>query len=161
MRRLVSIATLLILAAGSFSGCGGGGNEVWVVGKLNKGGAKYTPPEGQDLSITLVAIEAKDAAGKVVKNEPYLATLGDDGESFTVPGREGYGIPPGKYRVAITQKMTREAFNAAPPRTRAGKKVDRETDYLDNRFSLDKSPIVREVDGSKPLLIDLDKPDEP
>jgi hypothetical protein len=151
---------LLIAASSLLPGCGGGGNAVRVSGRLVKGGAKYTPPEGQRLTITLYSIESKDENGKDIKNEPYLATIDPDGESFTVPGKDGYGIPPGKYRIAIIQKMTREALEAAKNPVHAGKKVERETDLLDNQFSPDKSPIVRDIEGSKRLLIDLDKPTE-
>ena len=151
---LLASATLLL------SGCGGG-NNVKVTGKLLKGGARYTPPEGHRLTITFLALEAQDEAGKAVKDEPFLATLDPAGESFWVPGREGYGVPPGKYRVAVTQRMTREAFEATKPKAPAGKPpITRETDFLDGKFSVEKSPIVREIKGSTDLVIDLDKPTE-
>lgn len=31
--------------------------------------------------------------------------------TFTVPGPDGRGIPPGKYRVSVTQKLKREAVD--------------------------------------------------
>jgi hypothetical protein len=46
-------------------------------------------------------------------------------------------IPPGKYRIAVTQKGTREAFDAANPQTNKGaKRVDSETDTLGDQFGL-------------------------
>jgi hypothetical protein len=152
----------LLLASSTLflPGCGGG-NNVKVYGKLLKGGAKYTPPEGHRVSITFVAIEAQDEAGKAIKNEPFQATLDQDGESFSLPGPDGYGVPPGKYRVAVTQRMTREAFESTKPKAPAGKPpITRETDFLDEKFSVDKSPIVREIKGGTNLVIDLDKPSE-
>jgi hypothetical protein len=152
--RLLILSPTLALA-----GCGGG--EVKVSGKLLKGGVKYAPPEGHRITITLVAIEAKDAAGRSIVDEPFQAMLGEDGESFTVPGREGRGIPPGKYRFAVTQRMTREAFEAAKPEAPPGKPpITRESDFLENKFGEKTSPIVREINGSGSLVIDLDKPTE-
>ena len=111
----------LLLASATYFLAGCGGHNVGVTGKLLKGGVKYTPPEGHRITITLVALEAKDEDGKVVKDEPFQATLKPDGESFWVAGRDGSGVPPGKYRVAVTQRMTREAFEASKPKSPAGK----------------------------------------
>ena len=154
------IRLLIVLAAFATPGCGGG-NQVKVSGKLLKGGAKYVPPEGQRIRMTLIAIEAKDAAGKPVAGEPFVATLDPDGESFTVPGREGYGIHPGKYRIAVTQRMTREALEANPPGAKPGRPpVDRDTDFLEDKFGPKTSPIIREIRGTSDLVIDLDRPTE-
>lgn len=144
------------------TGCGGDG-MVPVTGKLLKGGTKYAVPEGQRVSVTLVALETLDATGKPAAggaNEPYQAVLGGDGESFTVPGRDGHGVPPGKYRIAVGQKWDREAFEALKKANPRGKAVlrDRDSDLLEERFSPEKSPIVREVPATGPLTIDLDQP---
>ena len=81
--------------------------------------------------------------------------------TFSVPGRDRRGIPPGKYRIAVTQKMTRETFDATKPKSKGGKKtLDRETDTLANRFGVETSPIVREVKGGENLAIDIDRPTE-
>jgi hypothetical protein len=143
------------------SGCGGG-NAVWVTGKLLKGGSPYKPPTDQIVYVTFVAMEIKDESGKsVAAGDQLMANLDQASGSFSVPGKEGRGIPPGKYRIAVTQKMTREAFDASNPKPRKGMKgVDRETDTLGNKFSIDTSPIIREVTGAQEIVIDLDKPTE-
>jgi hypothetical protein len=140
-------------------GCGSD-NSVWVTGKLVKGGAKYDPPAGQVVYVTFVGLETKDASGKSLPGgDQYMAELDQATGTFSVPGRERRGIPPGKYRIAVTQKMTRETFDALNPQSKKGaKRVDRETDTLGDQFGLDKSPIVREVLASSNLTIDLDQP---
>ena len=65
----------------------------------------------------------------------------------------------GKYRVAVTQKMLREAFDAAKPKAKPGqKKITRETDFLGDRFGVSSSPIFREIKGKTEVVIDLDDP---
>ena len=151
------IAGLIFLA-----GCGGPSNHLWVKGRLLKGGAKYAPPEGHVVSVTFIGMGIEDPTGQVIKSpEPFDANYNDEDGSFTVPGREGHGIPPGKYRIAVTQKMLREAFEAAKPKAKPGQKpITRETDFLEDRFGPATSPIIREIKGSADLVIDLDRPTE-
>ena len=156
-------AVLVISSFAALPGCGGPGNTVWVSGKVLKGGSKYTPPEGQVLGLTFYAMEIRDPSGTTVKSsEPFEADVNDAEGTFNVPGPEGRGIPPGKYRVAVTQKMLREAFEAARPKAAPGKKpITRETDFLDDKFGPTTSPIVREIKESTELMVDLDRPTEP
>jgi hypothetical protein len=155
------VFTLLMASLLTHPGCSGS-NTVWVTGKLIKAGAGYAPPAGQIVYITFVALEVKDDSGKVLPGgDPFMAEVDQATGTFTVPGKERRGIPPGKYRIAVTQKMTRETFDATkPPPKKRTKGVDRETDTLANRFGLENSPIVREVDGSREITIDLDRPTE-
>jgi hypothetical protein len=161
MRPSRLVLALLLVPLAASPGCGGRGNTVWVTGKLLKGGAQYVPPKDQVVYVTFVALEVKDESGKTVQSgEAYAANLDQAKGTFSVPGPEGRGIPPGKYRIAVTQKMEREAFNAAKPPSKTKKRVDRETDTLADRFGLGTSPIVREVNTSQELTIDLDRPTE-
>ena len=160
MKRLVF---LTLFSAPWFSALGcGSGNTVWVTGKLVKGGATYTPPTGQLVDLTFVGLEIQDASGKTIKdNEPFQADLDQTTGKFSVPGKDGRGIPPGKYRVAVTQRMTRETFEATVPKPKKGaarNTVNRETDMLGDKFSVENSPIVREVRASQDLTVDLDNP---
>jgi hypothetical protein len=161
MRRSHLVLAFLIAPLVAAPGCGSS-NTVWVTGKLLKGGAKYDVPKDQNVSLTFVALEVQDDSGKTVKDsQPYQAELDPDAGTFTVPGLDRQGIPPGKYRIAVTQKMKREAFDAANPKGSTGKTkkgVSRETDTLGNRFGLDTSPILREITKPTDLEIDLDKP---
>jgi hypothetical protein len=157
MRRSSLVLAILAAPLIAPAGCGPG-ETVRVTGKLTRGGARYVPPKDHRVSVTFVALEVRDASGKLVKdNQPYLAELDPDAGTFRVPGAEGRGIPRGKYRVAVTQKMAREAFDALGPQARK-KGVTRETDTMGNRFGLESSPILREIDGPADLEIDLEKP---
>jgi hypothetical protein len=161
MQRRFVITALLIAPLVISAGCGGSTNTVWVTGKLLKGGAKYEPPEGQLVSVTLVGLEIQDNAGKTVQSsEPFWAAYDQASGTFSVPGPEGRGIAPGKYRVAVTQKYSREAFDAEKKAGRTKKRADRETDMLANKFGLATSPIIREVKTGGELVIDLDRPTE-
>jgi hypothetical protein len=66
---------------------------------------------------------------------PYIARCEPDG-SFMVPE-----IKPGKYKIAVEQLDP-----------------DPQTDKLEGAFSKAKTPIVRDIDGKKPIEIDLAHP---
>jgi hypothetical protein len=159
MRRSSLLLTLLIAPLLASPGCGGQGNTIWVTGKLLKGGAQYVPPTDQLVYVTFVALEVQDESGKTIQSgDAYQADLDQAKGTFSVPGSQGSGIPPGKYRVAVTQKRKREAFDAIKQGTK--KRVDRETDMLADRFGIGTSPIIREVKTSQEVTIDLDRPSE-
>ena len=61
-----------------------------------------------------------------------------DGTS-TVPGPDGRGIPPGKYRVSVTQKY-RTKHTVNKPKKLGTAPIDRDTDLLGERFSPTGSP---------------------
>jgi len=154
--------SVLIVSLAASPGCGDG-NNIWVTGKLFKSGVKYVPPDDQLVSVTFVALEIQDPSGKPVQGgEQFYAEVDQANGTFTVSGNLGQGIPPGKYRVAVTQKMLREAYDAKPhpkaTRNIVGR-VDRETDMLKSRFGVQHSPIVREVKTSGELIIDIDRPE--
>src|SRR6516165_3562032 len=89
-------------------GCGNS-NAVKVTGKLLQAGQPYIPQAGQRVVVTLHVVDAKDAAGKAVPAaEPFQAYYDPKDGTFVVPGPDGYGIPPGKYRISIFQGLTRE-----------------------------------------------------
>jgi hypothetical protein len=162
MRQQNPLIAFLGASLVALGGCGSG-NTVWVTGNLLKGGSQYVPPTGQLVYVTFVAMDVKDEPGAKVSlaGEPFVAQLDQATGTFSVPGKEGKGIPPGRYRIAITQKMTRETFDATNPQPKKGaKRADRETDTLGGQFGLDNSPIVREVSASSRLTIDLDRPTE-
>jgi hypothetical protein len=159
MRRTLWTLALLTIPP-ALAGCGPGGT-IRVTGALLKGGAPYKAPAGQTLNLTFYALEVTDAAGKTAKvnNEPYAAVVSPDDGTFSVPGPEGRGIPPGKYRIALVRKMKREALEAEPaPRGKAA--LDRDTDLNKGAFGPERSPIVRELTTSCDLAIDLDRPED-
>jgi hypothetical protein len=149
--RPVTIARIwLIVALLQPLGCGGP-KTVWITGKVVKGEAPYTPPDGQSIGVTFYALDA----GK----EPYSAEFNPADATFRVPGRDGRGIPPGKYRVAVNRSPKR---GTQPPAAAKGKsrtvKPDRDLDYLKGEFGSENSPIVRELMSSCDLTINLDSP---
>ncbi len=156
MRRLHFTILCLVVTLLALPGCGGS-NTIWVTGHLLKGGAPYVPPSEQRVTLTFVAMEVKDATGKPVPaTDPYLAEFDPANSSFQVPGPDRQGIPPGKYRVAVTQTLRREAFDAAQKKSK--KRLDRDADTLADRFSATNSPIIVEVNRSEAVEIDLERP---
>lgn len=148
---LTLVGTSTLLLAG-LSGCGSS-QALWVTCEVAQGGKPYAVPDGQVLHVTFHAMEAKDETGKTVAGDPYAAALTSDGK-YEVLGREGRGIPPGKYRIALAQ--TPKSTATAP---RKSKKFapDRDHDFLEDRYSPTRSPIILTVDRADHLVIDLDK----
>ncbi len=84
---------------------------------------------------------AKTTEGYPVKVDPATG-------NFEITGADGKGIPPGKYRVAVSAG----AFVGGPggPSSK---------DPFEGKFGKDNSPIIREIDGKSEIIIDLDKPE--
>jgi len=71
--------------------------------------------------------------------DTYVAVFDGNG-SFKVTGKDGKGLPPGKYRVTVEHLKKKE-------------------DLFKGAFSGKRTPIVREVtNSSNEIVIDLDKP---
>ena len=78
-----------------------------------------------------------------------------------MPGPEGYGIPAGKYRIAVIRKPKTGTLKPGEAKGRRPPKApDRDEDFLKNQFGPDSSPIIRTVDSSCHLTIDMDQPSE-
>ncbi len=124
---------LVVLAVAVLApGCGSS-NVARVSGNVLKDGKPFPVAEGQWLQIHLVPVDADPG-----KQEIYLANLDKDG-SFQFPGKEGNGVPLGKYKVTarlVTYK-------------------DRDTDLLRSQFSDVNSQVVKEVTGSTSVDLDL------
>jgi hypothetical protein len=117
-------------------------------------GFTLTVPDGQVLQVTFHTIEAKDESGKAIPgDEPYSAAPSNDGR-YEVLGRDGRGIPPGKYRISIIQKPKSSAI---APRKSNRHAPDRDYDYLEEKFSPKGSPIILTIDKADHFVIDLDK----
>ncbi len=153
------LAAALMIPFAAASGCGSS-DAVWVTGKLVKGGGVYSPPAGQTVTVTFLSMGGTDAAGKSSQGgDPYQAQYDPTSGTFEVPGPDGRGIPPGKYRVAVTQKLEREAFDAEKAKIKDRARTvrfTRDADMLENRFGLSTSPIIVEVNGSEEVVVDLD-----
>jgi hypothetical protein len=156
-RACYSLIGLLGLCLG---GCGPA-DAVWVTLDLKKGGQPLVAPETQSIQVTFYGMERKNPVpGRDFGHEPFAARKTGEA-TYELPGPEGYGIPAGKYRVAVVQTprpgtLPRQKSKGRTP----ANAPDRDEDFLKNRFGPDSSPIIRTVEGSCHLTIDLDNPSE-
>jgi hypothetical protein len=145
----------------SAPGCGSSTDRIRVGGRILERGAAFACPPDRTLGLTLIAMDVKDGPGKgVAAGEPYPAAVDPTDATFVVPGPDGSGIPPGRYRVALILKPTPAAVLAAEKEKKAAKKktIRRDTDFFRGRFGAANSPIVRDLRTSGDLIIDLDHP---
>ncbi len=161
MSRLSWTLVLLHLALAA-SGCGSS-KGVSAQGKVTKGGGKYAVPADQSLSLTLYSTEpTNDGERTIPAGKSYMAAFNAEDASFTVPGPEGRGIPPGKYRVTVTQKLKREAVDKRNEKAERNKKLfERDTDMFNGQYGELRSPFVFDVDGKTEMTVDLSKPGKP
>jgi hypothetical protein len=132
MRRILTAAAvgLCLLAAG----CGDG--KLRTKGRLLKGGQPCVPAEGESFNVTFVPIPP-DGKPPV---DYYFAAFDPSDGTFRPAGKDGKGMPPGKYRVAVEHMK--------------GKR-----DLLGGRYDAERSPFVFDVDaGTSEIAIDLDNP---
>jgi hypothetical protein len=124
---------LLIALTGSLAlGCGKSG-FFHAKGHIVKGGQRFQIAEGQSLRILFAPL-----AGEGGRYDSYAGTFDPDDGSFEIVGKDGQGLPAGKYRVGIQLMQGKE-------------------DQLGGRLLGSQSGITLEVTpGSKDLLIDLD-----
>jgi hypothetical protein len=147
----------VVLAVLCVAGCGSG-QRIHVQGRLVKGGSPFTPPEGASNQVVFVAVDVKgDSEPNIARDEPFAAAVNQEDGTFEVLGPDGTGIPPGKYRVAVTQKY-RTKHDIDVPKKRGEAPVNRDTDLLGERFSPTQSPIIVEVLQSDQIVVDLDQP---
>lgn len=137
----------LFLTLALVAGCGGTGSSaklVRVKGQLLEKGAplKVAPPGTNmppgDPGVRLTFNLLNDAGTAIVDAHEAEVNLADG--AFGVPGPTGKGIPVGKYRISIHIGMS-----GSP-------------DRLKERFTPEKSPIVREIKEDTDLTIDVSKP---
>jgi hypothetical protein len=140
-------------------GCGQS-DAVWVTFDLVKGGKPYVAPENQSVQVTFYGIERKTPVpGQSFAHEPFAARMKSEA-TYEVPGPEGHGIPAGKYRIAIICKPRPGTAKPGEAKGRRPKAPDRDEDYLKDQFGPESSPIIRTVDKSCHLTIDMDQPSE-
>ncbi len=154
MRALATLITGTGVLLG-VAGCGSS-NAVWVTCEITKDGKPYVAPSGQVLQVTFYAVP-QDAApgGRAMPGEPYPAAFAATGR-YEVPGPDGRGIPPGKYRVAVIQKP--KDRSAAPKPKSKAQAPDRDHDFLEDKFSPVTSPIILSVERSAHMVVALDRP---
>lgn len=119
---------VLCLALGAVaSGCGGSGT-VKVTGKVTKDGQPLVSKTGH-VQVTLIPVDAGP------NYSTYPAGPANPDGTFEIPNP----VPVGKYKVVVELLDTPTS------------------DALKGAFNAQKTKIIRDIDGSKPLDIDLAK----
>jgi len=152
--------SLLPLLCLLLPGCGPTDSH-WVTVELKKSGKPFVAPENQSVQLTFYGIERTNPVpGHDIKGEPFAARRTGEA-SYDLPGPDGSGIPAGKYRISVIQKPKTGTLRAEASKGRRPPKApDRDQDLLHEQFSPEHSPIVRTVEKSCHLVIDVDRPNE-
>jgi hypothetical protein len=115
-------------------GCGNS-SHINARGRVVKGGQPYVLSEGQGMRIFFVPLDTHGTS----HFDSFAAEYDPDSGSFEVKGKDGRGLPAGKYRVDLQLMENKE-------------------DLLNGALLGKKSPFTVEVTGSGDnLVIDLDK----
>lgn len=118
---------VLCLALGAVASGCGGSGAVKVTGKVTSGGQPLVSKTGH-VQVTLIPAEPG------ANYSTYPASPANPDGTFEI-----LNVPPGKYKVAVEQLDTPQS------------------DALKGAFNAQKTKIIRDIDGSKPLDIDLAK----
>ena len=114
-------------------GCGSG--YIKAKGRVVKGGEPFRPGEGEALRIILAPLDAPEGS----HYDSYAAEFHPDDSTFLVKGKDGSGLPPGKYRVGLELLKKKE-------------------DQFKGRFMGRKSPFTCEVTtAGNEVVVDLDQ----
>jgi hypothetical protein len=128
------VALLLILAPG----CSSEGPLVKGKGQvLYKEKPLKVKPRTQVI-VTFIPTDKGD------KPKHYECDYNLDDATFEA-GYQGKGLPVGKYRISVEQKMP----GSTPP----------DVKKMNDTFGGDHSPIIRELKDEQPIVIDLSKPE--
>jgi len=115
-------------------GCGKSG-FIKAKGRIVKGGQPYIAPEGEGFRIFFVPANMPEGS----HFDSYAAECDPDNGSFQVRGKDGEGLPAGKYRIDLQLMQNKE-------------------DLLGGGLLGKKSPFTCEVPGVEDdIVIDLDK----
>lgn len=127
--RVLSLRWLPLLLALAVLGCAPG--KVKVTGKVLH--------NGKPLSVSKTGYVQVKLIPAVEPGQPYtsLPTRAADDGTFEFPA-----VMPGRYRIAVEQ------FDPTP-----------QQDKLQGKFSEKATPLVRTINGSAPLTLDLAKPE--
>jgi hypothetical protein len=108
-----------------------------VRGRLTSAGAPLQVA-GKEAGVGRIEINFHALSADGTASESFESASPDDQGNYSLRGRDGRGIKPGKYRIAIRQ------WDPYP-----------DNDKLGGKFSLENSKIVREV-GETDTTIDID-----
>lgn len=108
-------------------------SPVIVKGKLTRGNQPLAIRKGDQLAVVFIPFKEGETS------EDFFTTSVQPDGTFQFSGRNGKGIPQGKYRVAVSMGR-------------------RKKDALKGEFAPHTSTIIRTVTGKEEILIDLDHP---
>jgi hypothetical protein len=133
--RVYISAALALLMAFLVAGCGNS-SHIKAKGRVLKGGQPYLTAQGEGLRIFFAPVEG----GSGDHYDSYAALYQPADGTFQVKGKDGAGLPPGKYQVSLQLMKNKE-------------------DVFAGRYFGKKSPFTLEVtQGGGDLVIDLDQP---
>src|SRR5947209_8060251 len=133
MRPLRYLLPCLLIGLPSL-GCGGS-SFIKAKGHITKDGHPYVPGEGEGLRIFFVPLQSTGGP----RYDSFAAEYHKDDGTFQVLGKDGKGLPPGKYRVSLQLMKHKE-------------------DLLGGKLLGPRSPFTCEVTGGgNDLVIDLDQ----
>src|SRR5262245_17000239 len=129
--RQIALSFLLL---GLFAlGCGDA-SRIHAKGRIVKGGQPYLVPEGKGFRVFFVPLDGVQGN----HYDSYAAEYNSETGAFRVEGKDGKGLPPGRYRVDLQLMKSKE-------------------DLLNGKLLGKQSPYVLEVKGGNDdLVIDLD-----
>jgi hypothetical protein len=134
MRWRIAVCLSGLLAV-LLTGCGGSG-MLKTKGRIVKNGQPVPLGEEEYFRVLFVPVVEKGER----MHDVYAANFNREDGTFQAAGKDGKGLPPGKYRVAVAHLR--------------GKR-----DLLNNAFDESKSPFVYDVDAkTEEIVIDIAKP---
>jgi hypothetical protein len=133
--RCIRITLAALLITSLLPGCG---SNIRARGRVVKNGQVFPLKAGEGLRIFFVPAESTSESSW----ETYAAVYNKDDGTFVVAGKNGNGLPPGKYRVALEHVKNRN-------------------DLFKGTYGQKQSPIFCEVAGSQEIVVDLSSPTAP
>lgn len=132
--------SLRLAVALLLSGCSAGKPVVSVSGRLlNNGEPLAIPTQGLPPGERGIRVGFLSAPQQGQLPESFFANVNPADGTFTVPGNEGRGIPPGKYRISVSVGAMGQA------------------DQLKGAFSELNTPLSVDIGSSGRLTIDVGK----
>jgi hypothetical protein len=129
----ISIPVLIGLVA---VGCGGKSGKIKASGRVVKDGAAFVPTDGAGLRIFFNPLDKPPPDTKTY--ESYVAVFDAKTGGFEVKGKDGEGLPPGKYQVGLELMKHRD-------------------DVWGGKLMGAKSPFTFDVVSGKEIVINLDE----
>jgi ABC-type glycerol-3-phosphate transport system substrate-binding protein len=101
----ILLPCLLICVASA--GCG---SQIKAKGRIVKGGEPFKPGEGEGVRIFFVPLDPPEGN----TYDSYAGEFNNENGTFQIKGKDGNGLPPGKYRITMQlMKNKEDLFNGA------------------------------------------------